>query len=146
MKVSTKGQYALKVMLDFAVHANDGFIRLREVADRQGISKTYLEQIMVLLNKADFFTTARGYQGGYQLNRPASKYSVGDILRTTEGGLAPVDEPENAGEAGSDRRVAVMCGDVWSGLEDVMAEYLDNLSLQDILDSHRESDIWDFVI
>jgi Rrf2 family protein len=144
MKVSTKGQYALRVMLDFAEHVNEGNVRLREVADRQGISKTYLEQIMVLLNKADFFNTVRGYQGGYQLNRPASKYTVGDILRITEGSIDPV-EPQDLADA-TDRRIGVMVQDVWEGLGDVMAEYLDNLTLQDILDSHREEGMWDFVI
>jgi Rrf2 family protein len=146
MKVSTKGQHALKVMLDFAEHANDGFIRLRDVADRQSISKTYLEQIMVLLNKGDLFTTARGYQGGYQLKRPASEYTVGDILRITEGGISPVDADDEDEEAGSDRRVSLMAADVWSGLEQVMSEYLDQLSLQDVLDSHREEDAYEFFI
>jgi Rrf2 family protein len=144
MKVSTKGQYALRVMLDFAVHANDGHIRLREVADRQGISKTYLEQIMVLLNKADLFNTVRGYQGGYRLKRPPGAYTVGDILRITEGSLDPVDSP-GISEA-SDRHVGVMAQDVWDGLGKVMAEYLDNLTLQDILDTHRDDGVWDFVI
>jgi Rrf2 family protein len=144
MKVSTKGQYALRVMLDFAEHINDGYIRLREVADRQGISKTYLEQIMVLLNKADFFNTVRGYQGGYQLNRPADKYTIGDILRITEGSISPV-EPLVLAEA-SDRRVGVMAQDVWDGLGKVMAGYLDHLTLQDILDAHRDDSAWDFVI
>jgi Rrf2 family protein len=144
MKVSTKGQYALRVMLDFAEHSNDGYIRLRDVADRQGISKAYLEQIMVLLNKANFFNTVRGYQGGYQLSRPASKYTVGDILRTTEGSIAPV-EPVDLAEA-SDRRVGVMTQEVWGGLEKVVAEYLDNLTLQDILDAHRDDGVWDYVI
>ncbi|MDR3037337.1 MAG: Rrf2 family transcriptional regulator [Coriobacteriales bacterium] len=144
MKVSTKGQYALRVMLDFAEHANDGYVRLREVADRQGISKTYLEQIMVLLNKADFFNTVRGYQGGYQLSRPANTYSVGDILRITEGSLAPA-EAQDYPDA-SDRRVGVMAQDVWQGLENVTTNYLDSLTLQDILDSHREEGGWDFMI
>ncbi|MDR2197425.1 MAG: Rrf2 family transcriptional regulator [Coriobacteriales bacterium] len=145
MKVSTKGQHALKVMLDFAEHANDGFIRLRDVADRQGISKTYLEQIMVLLNKGDLFNTARGYQGGYQLKHPASEYSVGDILRITEGGLSPV-EPQEEPEAGNDRRASLMAADVWAGLERVLTTYLDNLSLQDVLDAHREEDAYEFFI
>jgi Rrf2 family protein len=144
MKISTKGQYALRVMLDFAEHSNEGYIRLREVADRQGISKTYLEQIMVLLNKANFFNTVRGYQGGYQLSRPASSYSIGDILRITEGSIDPVDALDLS-EA-SDRRVGVMARDVWEGLGKVMAEYLDALTLQDILDAHRDDGAWDFVI
>ncbi|MDR1422408.1 MAG: Rrf2 family transcriptional regulator [Coriobacteriales bacterium] len=145
MKVSTKGQYALKVMLDFAKHANEGFIRLRDVADRQGISKTYLEQIMVLLNKGDLFTTARGYQGGYQLKRLAREYTIGDILRITEGDLSPV-ETDECSENVSDRRVSVMATDVWGGLEKVMIDYLDHLTLQDILDAHREEDAYEFFI
>jgi Rrf2 family protein len=144
MKVSTKGQYALRVMLDFAEHANEGHIRLREVADRQGISKTYLEQIMVLLNKADFFNTVRGYQGGYRLSRSPSTYTVGEILRVTEGSISPV-EPSDDSEA-SDRRVGIMARDVWDGLGKVVADYLDSLTLQDILDSHRDDGAWDFVI
>ncbi|MDR0350404.1 MAG: Rrf2 family transcriptional regulator [Coriobacteriales bacterium] len=144
MKVSTKGQYALRVMLDFAEHTNEGYVRLRDVADRQGISKSYLEQIMVLLNKADFFNTVRGYQGGYQLKRPASAYSVGDILRITEGSLAPT-EPLDLAEVG-DRRVGVMAQGVWDELEGVLTQHLDSLSLQDILDAHPEKTAWDFVI
>ena len=144
MKISTKGQYALRVMLDFAEHANDGYIRLREVADRQGISKTYLEQIMVLLNKADFFNTVRGYQGGYQLSRPADSYTVGEILRITEGSIDPVEPDDLTGAA--DRHIGVMAKDVWDGLGAVVGEYLDNLTLQDILDSHRDDGGWDFVI
>jgi Rrf2 family protein len=145
MKVSTKGQHALKVMLDFAEHAHDGFIRLRDVADRQGISKTYLEQIMVLLNKGDLFNTARGYQGGYQLKRPAGEYTVGSILRITEGDLSPV-EPEDIAEAGADRRVSLMAADVWHGLEEVVTNYLDSLTLQDVLDKHRGEDAYEFFI
>lgn len=144
MKISTKGQYALRVMLDFAEHANDGYIRLREVADRQGISKTYLEQIMVLLNKADFFNTVRGYQGGYQLSRPSDSYTVGEILRITEGSIDPVEPDDLTGAA--DRHIGVMAKDVWDGLGVVVSEYLDNLTLQDILDSHRDDGGWDFVI
>lgn len=144
MKVSTKGQYALKVMLDFAAHAGEGYIRLRDVADRQDISKPYLEQIMVLLNKSDFFITARGYQGGYQLARPANLYTVGSILRLTEGSLAPVDVLETT--KGADLRVAAMSADVWDGLTKVVVEYLDNLTLQDLLDRHSSLGGYDFCI
>jgi DNA-binding IscR family transcriptional regulator len=98
----------------------------------------------VLLNKADFFNTVRGYQGGYQLNRPVDGYSVGDILRITEGSLDPV-EPLDLTEA-SDRRIGVMAQEVWDGLGQVVAGYLDTLTLQDILDAHRDEDMWDFVI
>jgi Rrf2 family protein len=145
MKVSTKGQYALRVMLDFAEHTGEGFIRLRDVADRQGVSKAYLEQIMVLLNKSDFFVTARGYQGGYRLARPAASYTIGMILRVTEGTLAPV-EADEAPQRGGDLRVSAMTEDVWNGLTEVVSEYLDNLTLQQLLDRHPASDGFDFVI
>ncbi|MDR0501048.1 MAG: Rrf2 family transcriptional regulator [Coriobacteriales bacterium] len=144
MKVSTKGQHALKIMLDFATHANDGYIRLRDVADRQGLSKAYLEQIMVLLNKGDFFKTARGHQGGYRLAESPASYTLGDILRVTEGDLAIVDE-ERPGDA-SDTRVATMVSDVWDNIANVITSYLDSKTLQDILDEHREEDAYDFVI
>ncbi|MDR2493569.1 MAG: Rrf2 family transcriptional regulator [Coriobacteriales bacterium] len=145
MKVSTKGQYALRIMLDFAEHKNDGFIRLREVAARQGISKAYLEQIMLLLNKTDFFVTARGYQGGYQLARPPRSYTAGEVLRVTEGTLAPVDTAEAPG-ANIDLRVSAMVDDVWQGLADLVSDYLDSITLQDLLDRHVDTVGFDYCI
>ena len=90
MKISTKGRYALRMMLDLAVHRSDGFIALKDIADRQNISKKYLEQIVPLLNKADLLRTNRGYQGGYALSKNPDQYTVGEILRVTEGSLCPV--------------------------------------------------------
>ena len=81
MKISTKGRYALRMMLDLAVHRSDGFIALKDIADRQNISKKYLEQIVPLLNKADLLRTNRGYQGGYALSKNPDQYTVGEILR-----------------------------------------------------------------
>jgi Rrf2 family protein len=130
-------------MLDFAERRNDGYARLREVAERQGISKAYLEQIMVVLNKENFFMTARGYLGGYQLARDPSEYTVGDILRVTEGSLSPVDE--NA-ESKSHVRTTRMADSVWDGLEDAITDYLDSITLSDILDAHREDDGLDYAI
>ena len=105
MKISTKGRYALRMMLDLAENGNDGFVALKDIAERQNISKKYLEQIVPILNKADTLRTNRGYQGGYKLSRPADKYTVGEILRITEGSIAPVacldqdpNECERAGE------------------------------------------------
>ena len=80
MKISTKGRYALRMMLDLAVHRSDGFIALKDIADRQNISKKYLEQIVPLLNKADLLRTNRGYQGGYALSKNPDQYTVGEIL------------------------------------------------------------------
>lgn len=88
MKISTKGRYALRMMLDLAENGNDGFVALKDIAERQNISKKYLEQIVPILNKADTLRTNRGYQGGYKLSKPADKYTVGEILRITEGSIA----------------------------------------------------------
>ena len=80
MKISTKGRYALRLMIDLAEHKNEGVITLKDIAARQNISKKYLEQIIPLLNRSGFLITTRGFQGGYQLAREPSEYSVGDIL------------------------------------------------------------------
>jgi Rrf2 family protein len=132
-------------MLDFAQRSNEGFIRLRDVAERQGISKTYLEQIMLMLNKTDFFVTARGYRGGYQLARSPESYGIGEILRVTEGGIGPTDALE-CQDPSIDRRVSAMVDDVWKGLGAVMADYLDGITLQDLLDRHVETPGFDFCI
>ena len=90
MKISTKGRYALRMVIDLAEHADDGFISLKDIAARQGLSKKYLEQIVPLLNKTGMLSTTRGYQGGYKLAKSPSECTVGAILQTTEGSLAPV--------------------------------------------------------
>ena len=90
MKISTKGRYALRMMVDPAIHQGTGYVALKDIAERQNISKKYLEQIVPLLNKAEMLKTNRGYQGGYALSKPPEKYTVGEILRVTEGSLSPV--------------------------------------------------------
>ena len=90
MKISTKGRYALRMLLDLAEHQGDGYVALKDIAQRQGISKKYLEQIVPMLGRADVLRTARGYQGGYRLARAPQEYTVGEILCLTEGSLAPV--------------------------------------------------------
>lgn len=89
MKISTKGRYALRMVIDLAEHTEDGFISLKDIAARQGLSKKYLEQIVPLLNKTGMLSTTRGYQGGYRLAKAPSECTVGEILETTEGSLAP---------------------------------------------------------
>jgi Rrf2 family protein len=123
------------MLLDLAEHRDEGYIPLKDVAARQGISKNYLEQIMTLLKKTDLLKTNRGFQGGYRLAKAPDQYTVGDILRVTEGSIAPVaclDDEVNECE----RSGYCMTLDVWSGLEQVMTEYLDNMTLQDILDKN----------
>lgn len=90
MKISTKGRYALRLMLDLAINNTGSYIPLKTVANRQKISDKYLEQIIHQLSKAGFVQSARGAQGGYRLTRTPEEYTIGEILRTVEGSLAPV--------------------------------------------------------
>lgn len=137
MKISTKGRYALRFLLDLAEHQNDGFIALKDVAVRQKISKKYLEQIIPILNKSQLLYANRGYQGGYKLVKPANQYTVGEILRLTEGSIAPVAcldfDPIQC-----ERCEECITLPVWRGLHKVISDYLDNITLQDILNNRSE--------
>lgn len=137
MKISTKGRYALRMMIDLAEHNGDGYTSLKDIAERQGISKKYLEQIVTLLNKSNFLQVNRGFQGGYRLAYPPEKYTVGDILRITEGSLAPV-ACLDTDPAECPRSSSCVTLPLWRGLERVINEYLDGITLRDILDSERE--------
>ncbi|MDR1159896.1 MAG: Rrf2 family transcriptional regulator [Syntrophomonadaceae bacterium] len=136
MKISTKGRYSLRMLVDLAEHKDNGYIALKDIAERQGISKKYLEQIVTLLNRSDILRTNRGYQGGYMLAQAPSQYTVGQILRVTEGGIYPVtcleDNPNQCERSGQCKTLAI-----WQGLSNVIAEYLDGITLQDILDNYQ---------
>lgn len=138
MKISTKGRYAVRMLLDLAEHGGDGYVALKDIAKRQEISKKYLEQIVAILNKSDILKTSRGFQGGYKLAQTPDKYTVGMILRLTEGSLAPVSCLEQ--ELNQCERCAE-CPTlfVWEGLNKLISEYLDGITLQDILDKQKES-------
>ncbi len=145
MKISTKGRYALRMLVDLAEHQNNGYIALKDIANRQGISKKYLEQIVPILNKSDFLQTNRGFQGGYKLAKSPDKYTVGDILRVTEGSLAPVaclDQEPNQCERSNECATL----SVWQGLNRVINDYLDHITLQDILDKQKERYANDYMI
>ncbi len=145
MKISTKGRYALRMLLDLAEHRNEGYIALKDIAKRQDISKKYLEQIIPVFNKSDILKTTRGYQGGYMLAKDPSQYTVGDILRLTEGSLAPVACTEQS-PVDCARSADCPTLPVWQGLYRVINEYLDGITLQDILDSHRERGADSYII
>ena len=133
MRISTKGRYALRLMLDLAEHQGDGCVSLKDVAQRQDISKKYLEQIVPTLSRAGFLLTNRGYQGGYRLCRAPEDYTVYEILSMAEGGLAPVaclDQPENTCPRAPD----CLTLPVWEGLEKTIRDYLRSITLQTILD------------
>ena len=134
MRISTKGRYALRLMLDLAEHQGDGCISLRDVAQRQDISKKYLEQIVPTLSRAGFLLTNRGYQGGYRLSKAPEEYTVGEVLRITEGDLAPVACLQT-GVVDCPRAEQCLTISVWEGLYKVVNRYLDSITLQDILNS-----------
>ena len=131
MKISTKGRYALRVMIDLALNSNGNYISLKDIAERQEISNKYLEQIISLLNKASFLETARGNTDGYKLARLPKEYKVGDILRATEGDMAPINCLTENGEC--TRQDKCKTYSFWKGLDDVMTEYIDSKTLEDLI-------------
>lgn len=139
MLISTKGRYALRVMIDLAEHQTDGYIPLKEVAGRQDISEKYLETIIKLLVKANLLSGLRGKGGGYKLTRTPEQYTIGSILRLTEDSLAPVAclEPGASvcSKAGECRTLHM-----WQGLDKVINEYLDNFTLADLVKSGASGD------
>jgi len=145
MMISTRGRYALRLMLDLAEHQGNSHVPLKDVAQRQDISKKYLEQIIPVLNRSEMLLTVRGYQGGYRLARRPKDYTVGEILRATEGSLAPVACLEGQQNACS-RRADCATLPIWTGLDKVINEYLDSITLQDILDQQLAQRGNDYVI
>lgn len=132
MLISSKGRYALRVMLDLAENSQGQFIPLKDITERQNISKKYLESIMVILSKAGFVEAMHGKGGGYKLSREPESYKVGDILRLTEGTLAPVACLEKDAKPCEKADVCKTLP-LWTGLNKVIGEYLDDISLEDIL-------------
>ena len=132
MLISTKGRYALRVMIDLAEHQTEGFIPLKVIAERQEISEKYLESIIKLLVKAKLLNGLRGKGGGYQLTRAPEQYTVGSILRLTEESLAPVACLED-GAASCPRMASCRTLPLWQGLNKVINDYLDNVTLADLV-------------
>lgn len=136
MKISTKGRYALRLMVDLATNDDGGYIPLKSIAKRQDISEKYLEQIIILLNRGGLVKSTRGINGGYRLAHEPSYYTVGMILRLTEGSLAPVtclDEEINTCE-----RVG-FCSTlfVWEQLKEAIDSVVDNITLADIVENGK---------
>ena len=131
MMISTKGRYALRVMIDIAENQHDGYLPLREIAARQEISEKYLEAIVKSLVKAQYLTGLRGKAGGYRLTRPPQEYTVGSILRLTEGSLAPVaclgDNPPDCPRMADCRTLPM-----WRELNTMIQNYFDGITLADL--------------
>ena len=134
MIVSTRGRYALRVMIDLAENSNQERIPLKEIAERQGISQKYIESIMTLLSKNKFVDAVHGKGGGYKLNKKPQEYRVGDILRLTEGTLAPVASLEKNAPP-CDRKKFCRTLPMWTKLDKLVEDYLDSVTLSDLTKS-----------
>ena len=134
MRVSTRGRYALRVMIDLAENSNQERIPLKEIAERQGISQKYIESIMTLLSKNKFVDAVHGKGGGYKLNKKPQEYRVGDILRLTEGTLAPVACLEKNAPP-CDRKKFCRTLPMWTKLDKLVEDYLDSVTLSDLTKS-----------
>lgn len=132
MMISTKGRYALRVMIDLAEQQNQEYTPLKEIAKRQNISQKYLESIMAVLSKNNFIEALHGKGGGYRLNRPPEEYKVGEILRLTEGTLAPVSCLED-GAKPCDYSDVCRTLPMWTKLNQMITDYLDSVSLGDLM-------------
>lgn len=132
MKISTKGRYALRLMLDLAVHNTGEAISLKDIAKRQEISDKYLEQIISVLNKAGYVKSIRGAQGGYMLKKAPKDYTIGMILRLTEGTLAPVSCVEEDSECAREGNCVTYM--VWKKINDAIADVVDSITLEDLVD------------
>ena len=131
MMISTKGRYALRVLIDLAEQGKHGYVPLKEIAKRQGISQKYLESIMTVFSKADYVEALHGKGGGYRLNRAPEDYKVGDLLRLIEGTLAPVSCLE-CGAKPCENATECRTLPMWTKLNDIVTDYLDNVSIADL--------------
>lgn len=136
MKISTRGRYALRLMLDLALSSPDEYVTIRSVSERQEISYKYLEQIISVLTRGGLVKSVRGSQGGYRLARPPEEYTVGMILRQIEGNLVPVacmeDEPNQCPRSSK----CITLG-VWKQLSDAINNVLDSITLADLVNRAR---------
>lgn len=138
MKISTRGRYSFRMMIDLAQHYNEGFIALKDISKHQNISKKYLEQIIPFLNRSNLLNANKGHMGGYQLAKHPSKITVKEILESAEGSLTPVSCMDNS------PNLCENCEDcltlpIYEGLYETITKYLDGITLQDVISSQPSS-------
>lgn len=138
MRLSTKGRYGMKAVLDLALHSNEGLISLKSIADRQEISENYLEQLFASLKKAGVVKSTRGSQGGYELGKAPSEISVGDILRALEGSLAPVECVEDCEQPSCEKSENCVTRHIWTKIHDSVNEVVDSISLEQLVEDCRK--------
>ena len=137
MIVSTKGRYALRVMLCFAQRGSEDYVPLKEIAEAEGISQKYLESIMTILSKAGFVDAVHGKGGGYRLNRPPEEYTVGSILKLTEGSLAAVSCTSQGASACS-RTECCQAKPMWDRLEKMIDDFFEGITIADLLKDNSQ--------
>lgn len=145
MKLSTKGRYALRLMLDLAMSNPDEYVKIKSIAQRQGLSDKYLEQIITILSRAGYVKSIRGASGGYKLTKRPDEYTVGMILRLTEGSLAPVACIEDA-EYGCDRYNSCATLEVYKRINEAVNSVIDYMTLADLVDIQQQKNPVDYVI
>ena len=128
MKISTRGRYALKIMMDLATSPADEFVSLKAISERQQVSMKYLEQIIALLSRAGMLESSRGKSGGYRLTKAPSEYTAGDILRVAEGSLAPIKCVET--KCSNSENCSTFA--FWEGLNRAINDYIDSTTLADL--------------
>ena len=136
MMISSRGRYCLRVMIDLAEHQGESYIPMRDVAKRQGISLKYMEKILPVLVKSNIVEGLQGKSGGYRLTRKPEEYTLGEILRLTEGSLAPVACLE-CGAVPCDRATECRTLPIWTELDRRINEYLDSVTVADLLKSGK---------
>lgn len=145
MKISTKGRYALRLMLDLAMSNTDEYVKIKSIAQRQELSDKYLEQIITILSRAGYVKSIRGASGGYKLARLPEEYTVGMILRLTEGSLAPVaciDDDEYECE----RLNSCATMEVYKRINDAVNSVIDHMTLADLVEIQQKKSPVDYVI
>lgn len=136
MMVSTKGRYALRVLIDLALHPKEEYVSLKGIAERQDVSMKYLENIVATLSKAGFLESQRGKNGGYRLKNDPTEYTVGSILKLTEGTLAPVACLENCSTDECSRSGNCMTLPLWQKLDNMINDYLESVTLADLINNN----------
>lgn len=142
MLISSRGQYAIRILLDLALHENGEAINVKTIAQRQDLSEKYMEQILSVLQKAGFVVSTRGYHGGYHLAGKPEKYSVGKILRTVDGPLIPANQQPEKG----DKPIDQVVNELWVNLQDKIEQALDSVTLLDLMERYSEKLCFNYMI
>ena len=142
MLISSRGQYAIRILLDLAIYENGEAINVKTIAERQELSEKYMEQILSVLQKAGFVISTRGYHGGYHLSGRPENYSVGKILRTVDGPLIPASQQADT----SVKPVDMVVNELWGDLQEKIEKTLDGVTLLDLMNSYNDNICFNYMI